>query len=170
FGQRSRKRQPAGGLSSDGGAPGMPDSRRSVYRTPTSGSELISAWAYGWRGLLTIAEALAFSTSLPAYMTMIVSAMWYVSEMSWVTKIMLLTKPRSRNPASAFATAFWVDTSSAEVTSSAMSSDGLSSVEITITVRCFMPPDSSIGYRLSTSGSSPTSLSRRSSSSSTSAY
>jgi hypothetical protein len=38
-----------------------------------------------------------------------------------------------------------VDTSSAEVTSSAISSDGLSNVDSTITIRCFIPPESSIG-------------------------
>jgi len=46
----------------------------------------------------------------------------------------------------------------------AMSSEGLSNVEMTITTRCFIPPESSIGYRFKTSASSPTSLTRRSSS------
>ncbi len=64
---------------------------------------------------------------------------------------MLSTKARSRNSTSVWATAFWLDTSRAEVISSAMSSDGLRSVEMTITMRCFMPPDSSIGYRSRTS-------------------
>ncbi len=59
--------------------------------------------------------------------------------------MMLLTKPWSRNSTSVRATDFWVDTSSAEVISSAMSSDGSSSVEITSTTRCFMPPESSMG-------------------------
>ncbi len=65
--------------------------------------------------------------------------------MSWVTTIVLLTKPRSRNSTSVSATAFWVETSSAEVISSAIRSEGSSSVEITITTRCFIPPESSIG-------------------------
>ena len=55
------------------------------------------------------------------------------------------TNSLSRRPTSASATAFWVETSSAEVISSAMSSDGSSSVERIITTRCFMPPESSIG-------------------------
>jgi len=38
--------------------------------------------------------------------------------------------------------AFWLDTSRAEVGSSAISSFGLSRVETTVTMRCFMPPDS----------------------------
>ena len=100
---------------------------------------------YGWRGALTITSVAAFSASFPAYITMIVSAIWYTSEMSWVTTIMLVTNSRSRNSTSVCATARWVETSSAEVTSSAMSSDGLSNVDSTITIRCFIPPDSSIG-------------------------
>ena len=40
----------------------------------------------------------------------------------------------------------------------------MSSVESTITVRCFIPPESSIGYIPSTSCDRPTSVSRRSSS------
>ena len=59
--------------------------------------------------------------------------------------IVLFTKPRSRNSTSISATAFCVETSSAEVSSSAIRSDGLSSVESTITTRCFIPPESSIG-------------------------
>jgi ABC-type oligopeptide transport system ATPase subunit len=39
----------------------------------------------------------------------------------------------------------WLDTSSAEVGSSAMSSFGFSSVESTVTTRCFMPPESWCG-------------------------
>ena len=60
--------------------------------------------------------------------------------------IVLFTKERSRNSTSISATARWVETSSAEVISSAIRSDGSSSVESTITTRCFMPPESSIGY------------------------
>ncbi len=58
---------------------------------------------------------------------------------------MLETNLRSRNSTSVRATAFWLVTSSAEVISSAMSSDGSSRVEMTMTIRCFIPPDSSIG-------------------------
>ena len=78
--------------------------------------------------------------------------------------IRLFTKPRSRKPTSVSPTAFCVETSSADVISSAMSTDGFISVEMTITVRCFIPPDSSIGNIPSTAGSSPTSSSRRRSS------
>ena len=42
--QRAANRQPAGGLTSDGGRPGMPVSVTWSCRTPTSGSEAISAW------------------------------------------------------------------------------------------------------------------------------
>ena len=65
--------------------------------------------------------------------------------MSCVITIMLLTNSRSRNSTSVSETARWVETSSAEVISSAISSEGLSSVESTITERCFIPPESSIG-------------------------
>ena len=58
---------------------------------------------------------------------------------------MLLTKPWSRKLTSVSATARWVETSSADVISSAISSDGFSRVEMTMTMRCFMPPESSIG-------------------------
>ncbi len=91
----------------------MPVSRRCAYRTPTSGSDEISSWVYGCRGALTTTSAGAFSASFPAYITMMVSAIWYTSEMSWVTTIMLVTKPRSRNSTSVSATARWVETSSA---------------------------------------------------------
>ena len=64
-GQRSRKRQPAGGSSSDGGRPGIPASRFSAKRTPTSGSDESSSRVYGCRGALTIVSAGAFSASLP---------------------------------------------------------------------------------------------------------
>ncbi len=84
--------------------------------------------------------------------------------MSCVITITLLTKSRSRNSTSISATAFCVETSSAEVISSAIRSDGLRSVEMTITVRCFMPPESSIGNIPSTVSESPTSSSRRTSS------
>ena len=73
-GQRSRKRQPGGGSSSDGGRPGMPESCFSAYRTPTSGSDETSRRVYGCRGFETISSAGAFSASFPAYMTRIVSA------------------------------------------------------------------------------------------------
>ena len=46
-GQRARNRQPVGGLSSDGGVPGMPASRCSPNRTPISGSDPISIFVYG---------------------------------------------------------------------------------------------------------------------------
>ena len=49
---------------------------RSSKRTPTSGSEPISSRVYGCRGDLTIVSAGAFSASWPAYMIMIVSAIW----------------------------------------------------------------------------------------------
>ena len=78
-------------------------------------------------------------------MTASVSAIWYRIETSWVITIMLRTNLWSRNDWSAWATAFWLDTSSALVISSAIRSDGSSSVESTMTIRCFMPPDSSIG-------------------------
>ena len=54
-----------------------------------------------------------------------------------------------------------MDTSSAEVTSSATSSDGFSSVDMMIVTRCRMPPDSSKEYLPSTSSLSPISARRR---------
>ena len=150
--------------------PGMPTSRFLSYRTPTSGSDEIKSFVYGCRGDSTIVSADAFSARWPAYMTRIVSATCDRIEMSCVITIMLLTKPCVRNSPSIPATAFCVDTSSAEVISSAISSDGFRSVEMTITVRCFMPPESSIGYIPSTSSESPTSSSRRTSSSSMLVY
>ena len=72
-----------------------------------------------------------------------------------------LTNPRSRNSRSISPTARWVDTSSAEVTSSAISSDGLSSVDMMIVTRCRMPPESSKEYLSSTSSLRPISSSRR---------
>ena len=109
-------------------------------------------------------SAFAFSASLPAYMMRIVSATWARIDRSCVITIVVFTKSRSRNSSSISPTARWVETSRAEVISSAMSNDGLRRVEMIITTRCFIPPESSIGYRLRMSASSPTSLTRRSSS------
>src|SRR6185312_5052190 len=75
-GQRARKRHPVGGRSSEGGRPAMPVRRRSSKRTPTSGSDAIRSFVYGWRGSSVTSAAGPFSTSLPAYMTRIVSATW----------------------------------------------------------------------------------------------
>lgn len=123
----------------------MPFSGLSAYRAPTSGSEPSRSLVYGWRGSVVRTFAGAFSAIFPAYITMMESAMCEVSPRSWVTKIMLVTRPLSRSPVSAPTTARWVETSRAEVTSSAMRTAGSSRVEITMTVRCFIPPDSSMG-------------------------
>ena len=104
----------------------------------------------------------AFSASFPAYITVIVSAISDRIDRSWVITIMLRTSLRSRNSTRVSATAFWVDTSSAEVISSAISNDGFNRVEMTMTMRCFMPPESSMGYRSRTSRWRPTSSRRRS--------
>ena len=61
-----QRRRPPG----DAGEPAL------ANRAPASGSEPISMRVYGWRGSLTIALAGPCSTSLPAYMTMILSAIW----------------------------------------------------------------------------------------------
>src|SRR5581483_8496057 len=144
-GQRSRKRQPSGGRRSDGGRPSIPASRRSEKRTPTSGSDPMSILVYGWSGSSTIADVAAFSASLPAYMMRIVSAICARIERSCVMTTAERTKPRSRNSTSISATAFCVETSSADVISSATRTAGSSRVERTSTTRCFMPPESSIG-------------------------
>ena len=94
-------------------------------------------------------------------MTMIVSAIWYRIARSWVITIVLFTNPRSLNSTSISETAFCVETSSAEVSSSATRSEGSRSVESTITTRCFIPPESSIGNRSRISCDSPTRASRR---------
>jgi hypothetical protein len=160
-GHRSLNRQPAGGLARDGGRPGMPVSVTWSCRTPTSGREAISAWVYGCSGPFTIASVLARSARRPAYMIAMESAIWARIDRSWVIVMTDLTYPRSRNSSSISPTARWVDTSRAEVTSSAISSDGLSSVDMTIVTRCRMPPESSKEYLPSTSSASPISSSRR---------
>jgi len=71
-----------------------------------------------------------------------------------VITIVDFTNFRSPKLEQHLSTARCVETSRAEVTSSAMSSEGLSNVEMTITTRCFIPPESSIGYRFKTSASS----------------
>ena len=103
----------------------MPLRRLSSNRAPASGSEPISMRVYGCRGSWTIALAAPFSTSLPAYMTMIVSAIWYRIARSWVITIVLFTNPRSLNSTSISETAFCVETSSAEVSSSAIEQRGI---------------------------------------------
>src|SRR6516162_8685560 len=160
-GHLSRKRHPAGGLTSDGGRPGMPVSVVWSCRTPTSGSDAISALVYGCSGSFTIVSVLAFSASRPAYMIAMVSAICARMLRSCVIVMALLMNSRSRNSSSISPTARWVETSSAEVTSSAMSSDGFSSVEMMIVTRCRMPPDISKEYLLSTSSLSPISAIRR---------
>ena len=98
---------------------------------------------------------LAFSASRPAYITRMLSAIWARIDRSWVIAITLLTNPRSLNSISISPTARWVETSRAEVTSSAMSSDGFSRVERMIVTRWRMPPDSSKEYLSSTSALEP---------------
>ena len=116
---------------------------------------------YGCSGLSTIVLVLAFSASRPAYMIAMLSAICARIDRSWVIAMTDFTKPRSRNSISISPTARWVETSSAEVTSSAMSSEGLSSVDKMIVTRCRMPPDSSKEYLPSTSSFSPMSSMRR---------
>src|ERR1035437_8764019 len=95
-GQRSRKRQPVGGPSQDGGRPAMPESRLSAKRTPTSGSDETRSRVYGWRGDETICSAGAFSASLPAYMTRIVSAIRCRIARSWGITMRLVKNARAR--------------------------------------------------------------------------
>jgi len=54
----------------------MPARRWSANRTPTSGSDEMSSRVYGWRGRSIRTSVGAFSASFPAYMTVIVSAIW----------------------------------------------------------------------------------------------
>ncbi len=85
------------------------------------------------------------STIWPAYMTAMRSAMERSTGRSWVTKMMPPISPRASSSRSNSISTRWVDTSSAEVGSSAISSAGLSSVDSTVTTRCFMPPESWCG-------------------------
>ena len=81
----------------------------------------------------------------PAYMIASRSETVRSTGMSWVmntTPDMIRWSSISRSMS---ISAFWLDTSSADVGSSAISSRGFSSVEITVTTRCFMPPDSWCG-------------------------
>ena len=76
-GQRARKRQPVGGLRSEGGRPGMPAQPLlgEAHARPRAASRA-GASCTGCCGSWVISAADAFSTSLPAYMTRIVSAIW----------------------------------------------------------------------------------------------
>ena len=85
------------------------------------------------------------STILPWYMT----AMWLATVRStgrsWVTKMTPAMIRLSSISCSISIRIFCEVTSSAEVGSSATSSRGFSSVQMIVTVRCFMPPDSWCG-------------------------
>ena len=82
--QRGRKRQPGGGSSSEGGAPGIAVSRRGLARS-SRGIDPSSPQVYGCCG---VAEQLArpcpYSTTRPAYITATRSAISATTPRSWV--------------------------------------------------------------------------------------
>ena len=76
-------------------------------------------------------------------MTMMSSVTLYSRGSSWVMKTMALMYPFSISSRIILMTIFWLVTSSAEEGSSAIRTLGFRMVDTAMTVRCFMPPDSS---------------------------
>ena len=93
-------------------------------------------------------------------MTMMSSVTLYSSGSSWVMKIIAWMKPLSIMSRSILMTIFWLVTSSAEEGSSAISTLGFRIVEMAMTTRCFMPPESSTACLSSASRGSPSSWNR----------
>ena len=86
----------------------------------------------------------AFSASRPAYMTMTLSAIWYTSDRSWVMKMVLFDVAAVAEVDQRLGHRLLGGHVQGQ-TSSAISSEGFSRVESTITMRCRIPPESSIG-------------------------
>ena len=116
-----------------------------AWRGPCkAGNELSSPSEYGCRGARKIALASARSTSRPAYMTAMESAISTSRDRS--CEMNSTAKPsRSRSVMSSSRISRWVTTSSAVVGSSMITTDGSSASAVAIITRCRMPPDSSCG-------------------------
>ena len=142
--QRGANRQPAGGSTRSGGAPGMEYSRSRVS-ADFSGSAWNSASVYGWRGFSYSADVSVSSTTLPAYITATRSARPAMTPRSWVT-MMTAMPSRCRRSSMSSRICFWIVTSSAVVGSSAMSSLGSQASAIAIMTRWRMPPENWCGY------------------------
>ena len=142
--QRGANRQPEGGLTRSGGAPGIEYSR-SLVSADFSGRAWNSASVYGWRGFAYRAGVSVVSTTLPAYMTATRSARPAITPRSWVT-MMTAMPSRCLRPSMSSRICFWMVTSSAVVGSSAISSLGSLASAIAIITRCRMPPENWCGY------------------------
>ena len=145
MGQRSAKRQPGITRSSLGGAPSMAIGLRLFWPGSADSIEPMSAREYGWRPSKITCWVVPYSTNSPAYMTAIELATCRRSGSSCVMKSMLEMISCSRRSKSSLITDFCVETSSAEVGSSATTTFGFRSVEMPITQRCLVPAGSSTG-------------------------
>src|SRR5262249_20960983 len=141
-GQRGAKRQPAGGRSRSGGAPGIPSKCSLVPWIDGNASS--SPRVYGCRRCSNTCPVRPSSATCAAYITSKRSEKWRTSDMSCVTKMTakpscswssLICTIRERCPT----------TSRAEVGSSMMISSGVKSSAIAIIARCRMPPESWCG-------------------------
>ena len=80
YGQRGWNRQPDGGCTREGGAPAAPS--HALRSASGSGAALKSSFVYGCAGEFVMLSAGPTSTTLPAYITMIVSARYLAEAMS----------------------------------------------------------------------------------------
>ena len=138
---RGANAQPAGHSPTPTATPGMPWSARGRRK---SGIAPTSARVYGCRGLPITSSTGPFSTTRPAYMTTIRSAMRATTARSCVTyTIAIPSSLRSR--ASSVRMRSWVRTSSPVVGSSSTATGGPQTHAIAIVTRCCCPPDSWCG-------------------------
>ncbi len=138
-GQRGSKRQPSGGASSDGGAPGIAARRRTRGRSGR-GIDPRRPHVYGCCGSRKSCVFGASSTTRPAYITTTRSASSATTPMSCV--IRTIDEPWSRwSRFMSSRICAWMVTSSAVVGSSAIRSDGLQESAIAIITRWRIPPE-----------------------------
>ena len=138
---RGAKAQPDGHSPTPTATPGIPWSARGRRK---SGIAPTSARVYGCRGLPITSSTGPFSTTRPAYMTTIRSAMRATTARSCVTYTIAIPSSLRRR-ASSVRMRSWVRTSSPVVGSSSTATGGPQTHAIAMVTRCCCPPDSWCG-------------------------
>ena len=137
--QRVENLQPTGMFWSVGTVPSIDESLPTVLSG--RGIDARSPWEYGCIGLAKISLVGATSITLPAYITMTLSAISATTPISWVMSIIETFDVAFSSCISSRIWA-WIVTSSAVVGSSAISIDGDWIRAIAIITRCLIPPES----------------------------
>ena len=99
---------------------------------------------YGWSGRELSSRDGASSTIRPRYITAIRSLMWRTTDRSWAMN-RYVSPSRSWSRSSRLMTCAWIETSSAEIGSSATIRSGSSASARATPMRCRWPPENSCG-------------------------